>query len=157
MVEASVEYMERSRNYYAAHGYENAYRWSHYDTVPFSKLTKPIAECTVTIVTTAMPDASFSGDADAFHMGDMKHPPESLYTAERFWDKDATHTNDVSTFFPLEQLTRLAEEGKIGKLSEHYYCVPTEYSQRLTIEHDAPKVLQSCRDDGVDVALLVPL
>jgi len=35
--------------------------------------------------------------------------------------------------------------------------VPTDYSQRRTIEQDAPQILARCREDGVDVALLVPL
>lgn len=153
----SVRYMERSRIYYEAHGYEKPYRWAHYDSVPFSGLTKPIEECTVTIVTTAMPDASFSGDADVLHMGDMNHPPESFYTDERFWDKEATHTDDVDSFFPLRELTRLVGEGKVGQRAAHYYCVPTEYSQRRTLENDSPAILQSCLDEGVDVALLVPL
>ena len=153
----SVRYMDRSRKYYEAHGYEKPYRWAHHDSVPFARLTKPLGECTVTIVTTAMPDATYTGDADRLHLGDMKRRPESFYTGDRFWDKEATHTNDVNTFFPIEQLSRLADEGRIGKLAEHYYCVPTEYSQRRTREDDAPAVLQSCREDGVDAALLVPL
>ena len=157
MVDDSVRYMERSRKYYGAHGYKNPYRWANYDSVPFFRLTKPLEECTVTIVTTAMPDASFSGDADVLHKGDMSPPPESFYTDERFWDKEATHTDDINAFFPIGQLSRLVGEGKIGKLSEHYYCVPTEYSQRRTLEHDAPAIRQYCLDDGVDVALLVPL
>ena len=153
----SVRYMERSRDYYKAHGYESPYRWAHYDSVPFTGLTKPLNECTVTIVTTAMPDASFSGDADVLYRGDMRHPPKSFYTDERFWDKEATHTDDVDSFFPIRELNRLAGEGTIGHLAAHYYCVPTEYSQRRTIAHDAPAILQSCLDDGVDVAFLVPL
>jgi len=157
MANDSVRYMERSRKYYEAHGYEKPYRWAHHDSVPFARLPKPLAECTVTIVTTAMPDASFSGEADRLHIGDMNRPPVSLYTDERFWDKEATHTDDINTFFPLEQLSRLADEGRIGSLAKHYYCVPTEYSQRRTREHDAPAILQSCVDDGVDAALLVPL
>ena len=157
MAYGSVRYMERSREYYQAHGYEKPYRWAHYDSVPFSALTKPLEACTVTIVTTAMPDASFSGDGDKLHLGDMDHPPESFYTDDRFWDKEATHTDDINTFFPSHQLSRLIRKGRIGKLAKHYYCIPTEYSQRRTIEHDAPAVLRSCLDDEVDVALLVPL
>ena len=157
MTDDSIRYMERSRKYYEAYGYEKPYRWAHFDSVPFAGLKKPLEKCTVTIVTTAMPDASFSGDADVLHIGDMNHPPESFYTDERFWDKEATHTDDINTFFPVEQLKKLIDKGKIGKLSKHYYCVPTEYSQRRTLEHDAPVILQSCRDEGVDAALLVPL
>ena len=157
MAGETVRYMERSRKYYEAHGYEKPYRWAHYDDVPFARLSKPLEQCTVTLVTTAMPDASFSGDEGKLFIGDMNQQPESFYTAERFWDKEATHTDDVSTFFPRKQLCRLAAKGRIGRLSAHYYCVPTEYSQRRTIEHDALAVLQSCLDDGVDAALLVPL
>jgi hypothetical protein len=35
--------------------------------------------------------------------------------------------------------------------------VPTEYSQRRTIEQDAPEILRRCREDEADAALLVPL
>jgi len=35
--------------------------------------------------------------------------------------------------------------------------VPTDYSQRRTLEQDAPEILRRCREDEVDVALLVPL
>jgi len=152
-----VRYMDRSRKYYEAHGYINAYRWAHYETVPIATLSKPLKDCVITLVTTAMPDSSFSGEKDRFHIGDMSVTPDSFYTKERFWDKDATHTDDVSSFFPIEQLRRLSEEGRIGGLSSRYYCVPTEYSQRCTIEHDAPAVLQSCIEDKVDAALLIPL
>jgi hypothetical protein len=35
--------------------------------------------------------------------------------------------------------------------------VPTEYSQRRTLEIDAPDLLTRLREDETDVALLVPL
>jgi hypothetical protein len=35
--------------------------------------------------------------------------------------------------------------------------VPTDYSQRNTTEIDAPHLLKLCREDTVDIALLVPL
>jgi hypothetical protein len=35
--------------------------------------------------------------------------------------------------------------------------VPTEYSQRKTVEIDAPQVLARLRDDAADAALLSPL
>jgi hypothetical protein len=34
--------------------------------------------------------------------------------------------------------------------------VPTLRSQRLTTERDAPRILDMCREDGVDAAILVP-
>ena len=38
-----------------------------------------------------------------------------------------------------------------------FYTVPTDYSKRNTEEVDAPEILRLFREDGVDIALLVPL
>ena len=56
----------------------------------------------------------------------------------------------------LGRMSALAA-GRLGSLSPRYYGVPTEYSQRRTIEQDAPAILELLRKDQVDVALLVPL
>ncbi len=39
-----VSYIDKSREYYAAHGYERPYRWSHNDESPFTALVKPLGE-----------------------------------------------------------------------------------------------------------------
>ncbi len=91
------------------------------------------------------------------HSGSSTKIPDALHTAELAWDKEATHTNDLASFFPLELLQQFVAEGRIGRLAERYHCVPTDYSQRHTLEVDAPKILQACQEDEVDIALLVPL
>ena len=48
-----VEYMERTRLYYEAQGFENAYQWAHFDDVPFALPSKPITELTLGLLTTA--------------------------------------------------------------------------------------------------------
>ena len=45
----------------------------------------------------------------------------------------------------------------IGSVAARCHGVPTEYSQRRTIERDAPEVLRRLREDGADIAMLVPL
>ncbi len=44
-----------------------------------------------------------------------------------------------------------------GSISTRFYGTPTEYSQRSTRESDAPEIARLMREDGVDVAMLVPL
>ena len=39
-----VPYMHRTRTYYAALGYPRPYRWAQYVDVPFTPLTKPLAD-----------------------------------------------------------------------------------------------------------------
>jgi hypothetical protein len=66
-------------------------------------------------------------------------------------------TNDPETYLPLARLAEHAAAGRIGSLNPRFYGVPTDYSQRLTLEQDAPQIEAWMREDGVDIALLVPL
>ena len=84
-------------------------------------------------------------------------PPERLFTDDLAWDKEATHTRDVESFLPIRSLRALADQGRIGSAAPRFHGVPTDYSQRRTIEQDAPGILARCREDAVDAALLVPL
>lgn len=83
--------------------------------------------------------------------------PTRLFTADLFWDKAATHTDDVESFLPLKRLAEYAAAGRIASVSARFYGVPTEYSQGKTSSRDAPKILEWCREDGVDAVLLSAL
>jgi len=48
------------------------------------------------------------------------------------------------------------KSGRLGALTPRFHGAPTNRSQRVTLETDAPELLRRCRDDGADVALLVP-
>jgi len=160
---AFVSYIDRTREYYQAQGYEKPYRWARHGSVPFSPLAKPLSECRVALVTTASPyegqrahDGALRG-AKQVWSGRCAEPPKRLYTDDLSWDKEATHTDDVESFLPLLSLTAYAAAGRIGSMAERFHGVATDYSQRRTSDEDAPEVLRRCREDGVDVALLVPL
>ena len=157
MQKNTVSYMEKSRLYYQAHGYEKPYQWAHFEDVPFTSLNKPLSECTATIVTTAMPNDNFAREFRSLQLGETKNNPESFFTQELSWDKDATHTDDVDSFFPIQRMKELVEAQRLGKLADHYYCAPTAYSQRQTNELDAPAILESCLAEEVDIVVLVPL
>jgi D-proline reductase (dithiol) PrdB len=89
--------------------------------------------------------------------GAIDAPPERLYTDDLSWHKEATHTRDVESFLPIRRLHEVAAQGRIGGVAPRFHGVPTDYSQRRTVEHDAPEILSRCREDGADVALRVPL
>ena len=152
-----VGYMERTRLYYAAQGFERAYRWAHFDAVPFARLAKPLAESTVALLTTAALYDRRASDARAVDSGSTVQPPERVYGNDLSWDKRATHLDDLGSYFPLAHLKTLSSRGVIGNLAKRFHCVPTEYSQRRTLTSDAPELLRRCQEDAVDVALLVPL
>lgn len=157
MKENDVLYMERTRDFYRAQGYTKDYQWAHYEDVPFSRLQKPLSQCKVAVVTTAMPDSEAGRGQRQVHSCPSLPIPDSLYTDELSWHKTMTHTNDVASFLPLKQLKCCEDEGLIGELGDRFHSIPTEYSQRNTLDNDAPKILARCRQDAVDIAILVPL
>ena len=157
--DTDVRYIERTRAWYRALGYERDYVWARFEDVPFAPLRKPLAQCTVALIGTATPLDDEGGPVlpKRVYSRLTATPPEQLYTQDLAWDKDATHTKDRESFLPITRLRELAAEGRIGALAPRFHGVPTEYSQRRTDDVDAPEVLRRCREDGVDVALLVPL
>ena len=56
-----IRYIDRTRRWYELLGYE-PYRWPHYDEVPFTPLTKPLAGSRLALVTTAAPVRPDAGD-----------------------------------------------------------------------------------------------
>ena len=152
-----VPYMARSRAYYEAQGFEKPYLYAQHDNAPFAALPKPLAQCTLGLVTTASLYHRKPLEPRRIDSASTSQPPERLHTDDLSWDKQATHTDDINSFCPIDPLQELAAVGRIGALAPHFHCAPTDYSQRATLEQDAPEILRRLQDDRADIALLVPL
>jgi hypothetical protein len=63
---------------------------------------------------------------------------------------------DSNCWFPLDAAKRAVVSGRIQSLSKHFYGLPTNRSQRHTLEIDAPLILSKMRADQVDLAVLIP-
>ena len=151
-----VSYIDKSREYYLARGYGNPYRWAHHEDAPFAPLAKPLSESRVALISTAALPGEHQSLMEVY-AAPTAPPPAALFTDHRAWHKQATHTRDVESFLPIRRLEQFAAAGRIGSPSPRFYGVPTDYSQRRTVHEYAPAVLDLCRADAVDVALLVPL
>ena len=165
--DAPIPYMARTREYYAAIGYTTPYRWAHYVDAPFQPLRKPLRQARVALITTAAPfdpakgdqgpGAKYNGGAKFYTVYDGEtSKPHDVRISHIAYDRVHTTAADSGTWFPLPQLQRLAREGKIGEVAPRFFGAPTNRSQRVTIETDAPEILARCRADGVDAAVLVP-
>jgi D-proline reductase (dithiol) PrdB len=162
-----VSYIGRTRSWYQALGYPDAYRWAHYVEVPFTPLKKPLARCCVTFVTTAAPcqpdkgpqgpGAPYNAAAKFFtvYSGDiaLEHDLRISHVAI---DRVHTSMEDSRCWFPLEALRNCVATGRIGALAKRFHGAPTNRSQRHTLEVDCPEILHRCRDDGVEAAILLP-
>ncbi len=157
-----VSYIDRSREYYAAHGYPQPYTWACHDDSPFTLLKKPLSQCRVGMVTTAGKsdsplDKEGRREQRELYALAATPPPSRMFTADLAWDKAATHTDDVESFLPLNRLAEYSANGRIGSVSPRFYGIPTDYSQGKTSQRDAPQILEWAREDGVDVMLLSAL
>jgi hypothetical protein len=151
--DAPIGYMERTRRYYRALGYDNDYVWAKFPDVPFTPLAGPLAETRLGLVTTAGPPGGYPRDVKGLRhvwSGAIDPPPQRLAT-DMAWDRETTHTDDRASFLPIEAAAEQMQ------LTPRFHGVPNEYSHRKTLTEDAPEVLGRLRDDGAQAAILTPL
>ena len=161
-----IPYLQRTRDWYLALGYDNPYRYASFADVPFQPLRRPLADSVVTLVTTAAPydpakgpqgaGAPYNAAAKFFvpYAGDTAHDHD-LRIAHVAVDRRHANMEDANCWFPLPLMRRLAREGRF-RLAPRFHGAPTNRSQRHTTEVDAPLIVQRCLDDGADAAVLVP-
>jgi Glycine/sarcosine/betaine reductase selenoprotein B (GRDB) len=165
-VDVPIPYMQRIREYYQGLGYGPPYRWAHYADVPFQVLAKPLAACRVALITTSAPYRPEAGDqgpgapynaAAKFYRvysGDIA-VDHDLRISHLAYDRAHTTAEDANTWFPLPQLRRCAAAGRIGAAARRFHGMPTDRSQRATIERDCLELVARCQEDAVDAAILV--
>jgi len=162
-----IPYMQRTRDYYLALGYDNPYRWAHFVEVPFTPLGKPLSRARLGLITTAAPYQPEAGDqapgapynaAAKFYRvysGSTERVPD-LRIAHVSYDRTHTSAADINTYLPLARLKDAVAAGRIGALASRFHGAPTNRSHRATMDADAPEVLRRCREDTVDAVVLVP-
>ena len=162
-----IPYMQRTRDYYLRLGYDNPYKWAHFVDVPFAPLRAPLAQARVALITTAapfQPGAGDQGPGATYNAGakfytvysDSTEGSPDVRISHVGYDRVHTEARDPNSWFPLTQLQAAVKAGRIGALTPRFHGAPTNRSQRVTLETDAPELLRRCREDGADVAVLVP-
>jgi hypothetical protein len=162
----TIAYMQRTRAYYGAQGYP-PYAWAHNEKVPFAPMAKTLRESTLALITTAAPfdpDKGDQGPGAAYNAGAKffdvytkpVDPVPDLRISHIGYDRRHCEARDPRTWLPIERLQTVTREGVIGQLADELIGVPTNRSQRTTLEQDAPAALEQARRLQADVVLLVP-
>jgi hypothetical protein len=164
--DAPIPYMQRTRDYYQLLGF-SPYRWAHFVEVPFTPLAKPLGRARVALITTAAPfqpgvgdqgpGAPYNAAAKFYQVYSMStESVPDLRISHVGYDRKHTSAEDPRTWFPLGRLQECVKAGRIGALTPRFHGSPTNRSQRVTLESDAPELLRRCREDAADVVVLVP-
>jgi len=134
--------------------------------VPWTPVTKPLAECRLALVTTA---GVHHRDQEPFDMNDPDGDPtfreldgerpetQWMITHDYYDHKDAD--KDLNIVFPLARLKEFQEDGLIGEIARYHYSfmghIDGGHLPRL-IEESGPEVARRLKDAAVDVVLLTP-
>ena len=165
-IDVPIRYMQRTRDWYLALGFDNPYVWAHHVDAPFQPLKKPLHDMRLALITTAAPYQSDKGDqgpgapynaAAKFYevySGDVRQDHD-LRISHIAIDRDHNAMKDPNAWFPLPAL-RAVEGKSFGALTPRFHGLPTNRSVRHTMEVDAPEILRRCQEDGAEAALLVP-
>lgn len=162
-----IRYIERTRSYYLGLGYDNPYIWAHCIDVPFTPLKKSLNQSVLGLITTAVPYEAANGNqgpgAPYNAAAKFYQPYQQLMTSEIDLriahvgiDRKNANMAEMNCWFPLRAARDAVKAGRIQSLSPHFYGLPTNRSQRHTLEVDAPIILEMLRADQVDVAVLIP-
>ncbi|MBL8556866.1 MAG: hypothetical protein JNL41_21520 [Phenylobacterium sp.] len=162
--DAPVDYVARTHAWYGALGYR-PYRYAQFRDVPFAPLGRRLGDATVALLTTAAPyrpelgaqgaDAPYNAAAKFYDVWSGDAAAEHDLRVSHVAVDRAHLSDDQNCWFPAPALRRAAAAGRIGAVAARFHGVPTNRSQRTTVEVDAPEVVRRVREDGADAAVLV--
>jgi hypothetical protein len=157
-----ADYIAETRQLYQSLGYDT-YRWAERpETPPLAPISKPLSQCRITLIGSG---GIYRRGQVAFHTRDdtslrvisADTPSAELRTAHFAYDQTDARA-DPNCVFPLERLRELADGGVIGGVtSEAYGFMGGIYSTRRVEAETAPLLVERCRSQETDLALLVPV
>lgn len=155
-----IRYVDTLNEHYRSRG-NPPYRWSVYETAPLHRLTKPLSECTVSLLTSggvsqcSMP--AFDPDARNDHRLDAiaaDTPSHDFQVHDSYYDH-ADAESDINCIFPLDRLRRLAELGEIGQVSPRLWSgfMGRIYNRSKIAEESGPRFADTLEADDVDILM----
>jgi D-proline reductase (dithiol) PrdB len=144
-----------------------AYPWRKIDPVPFVPLRKPVAESRLALISSAgfaapgQPpfDDGIRGGDTSFRSISNDVDPASLISTHRSESFDHKGLErDANLAFPLDRLRELCASGRIGSLgAQHLSFMGSITAPARLTRHTAPEAVSKLVEDGVELALLVPV
>lgn len=158
-----IRYVDVLIEKYGALGFP-PYDWSRYDDSPFTPLGKPLAKCTVSMLTSggvsrcAMPP--FNPDARndlRLDTVEADAPSDDFQIHDSYYDhSDADR--DLNCIFPIDRLREMAQAGEIGAVAPRLWSgfMGRIYKRQAVLQEKAPALAQMLKDDGVDLLVAIP-
>lgn len=137
--------------------------------IPWAPLPKPLADCTVALVTTAgvarLDDVPFDQERERRNpwWGDpsWRFVPQGTTEAEvglyHMHIDTRFGREDLDVVLPMRRLAELAAEGVVGRPADvHYSTMGYQLRPEVLEGQTAPAIAREMKARGVDAAILVP-
>lgn len=158
-----VKYVDLLNKRYRMQGFP-PYRWTVNEPSELTTLGQPLADCTVSMLTSGGVSHCTMPTWDAQARNDFRLDvvdPEAVgpdfQVSDSYYDTTDAET-DVNTVFPIDRLRELAADGTIGAVAPRLWSgfMGRIYKRTHVLEVAAPALAQELHDDDVDLFLLVP-
>lgn len=140
--------------------------WESGEATPWAKVTKPLNQCRVAIVTTS---GVHHSNQQPFDMQDSEGDPsfreidgssitDSYKITHDYYDHSDAE-KDINIIFPIDRLRELQQEKVIGELAQSHYSFMGHIDGHhiaTLIGKSARQIVEKLRKDAVDVVLLTP-
>jgi D-proline reductase (dithiol) PrdB len=158
-----IRYVERLNAHYARQGFP-PYQWTVNPDAPWTPLAKPLARCTVSMLTSGGISRSCAAPWNPSARNDLRldevapdAPSNDFQIHDDYYDhRDAD--SDLNCVFPIDRLRELAAAREIGAVAKRLWSgfMGRIYKRSEVIERAAPALAVELKKDEVDLFLLVP-
>jgi D-proline reductase (dithiol) PrdB len=158
-----VRYVDLLNQRYQQQGFP-PYEWTVNSEAPLTVPTKPLGECSVSMLTSGGVSHCSMPAWDAYARNDFRlDEVDPAATAPDFEVNDSYYdtadaTDDVNCVFPIDRLRELATDGVIGSVAPRLWSgfMGRIYSRTKVQQESAPALARELAADDVDLFLLVP-
>ena len=158
-----IDYVSALNDMYQSQGFP-PYKWSEFDTSPWSASNKPLSETRLALISSA---GIFRDDQEPFDpwaVNDLSFrqiptdtPNERLRLHHNYFDhRDAA--KDLNCVFPVQRLKELEAEGYIKSLAPVAIALGMGrlYKRTALQNETASQIVEILKQEGTDSVLLVP-
>lgn len=158
-----ISYVDELNKHYGSMGFPG-YKWTVNDTAPLTRLSKPLGQCRVSLLTSggvshcSMP--AFDPDARNDHRLDEvdRQVDSADFEINDSYYNHADADQDINCVFPVDRLREMAASGRIGSIAPRFWSgfMGRIYDRTRLIEESIPEFVRALRQDEIDILITAP-
>jgi len=158
-----VRYVDELAAYYGAMGHP-PYEWTINDDAPLHRLSRPVRECRVSMLTSGGISQCAMPAWDPLARNDHRldpipadTPSSDFQIHDAYYDHRDAET-DINCQFPIDRLHELCDAGEIGSLAPRFWSgfMGRIYNRSKILNESAPAFAEALHNDEVDLLIAVP-